>query len=107
MLSAREALQLHNDSLVALDKYLLENFHSQIRQAAIQGKRSYTFSMGAEEYSVPKLDPLQQKTFDELKKYGYAVSYGFYGEGYVPRGLSDDDDGNGPAYRNYGITVTW
>lgn len=106
MISAKEALQLHNDSLVALERYLLDNFHSQIRQAAMQGNRSYTFNIGSAEYSAPRLEPLQQKVFDELKKHGYAVSYGFYGEGYVPRGLADDD-GNGPMYRNYGITVTW
>ncbi len=106
MLSAKEALQLKNDSLVALDKYLLDNFHSQIQQAAMQGKCTYTFNMGSAEHSAPRLGHLQQKAFDELKKYGYVVSYGFYGEGYIPRGLANDD-GDGPTYKNYGITVGW
>jgi hypothetical protein len=106
MLSAKEALELYNNSLYTLQKYLDENFHSGIRQAAMDGKRRDFHNMGAEEHNLPELTPLEKKVLEELGKLGYTHHYMFYGDSYVPRGLADDD-GNGTSYKNYGIVVKW
>ena len=106
MLSAKEALELYNSSLHTLQKYLDENFHSGIRQAAMNGARQYIHHMGAEEHILPELTPLEKKALEELGKLGYTHQYIFYGERYVPRGLADDN-GDGPGYKNYGIVVKW
>jgi hypothetical protein len=108
MISAKEALEIYNNSLYTLQRYLEDNFHSKIRQAAMDGKREYILYLGANEIycGVPKLDVLQCKAITELGKLGFNVQYGFYGEEYVPRGLADDD-GTGPIHRNFGIKVTW
>lgn len=106
MISAKEALELYNNSLYTLEKYLNDNFHSGIRESAMNGQRRYVFHMGAEEHSLPKLTVLEQKVLEELGKLGYTTQYAFYGETYVPKGLADAD-GNGPAHKNYGIVVQW
>lgn len=106
MLTAKEALEIYNSSLHTLEKYLNDNFHSGIRQAASNGLRRYVHGMGAEEHRLPELSALEKKALEELGKLGYCAQYLFYGEAYVPRGLADDE-GNGPSYRNYGIVVTW
>ena len=106
MITAKEALDLYNTSLYTLERYLTDNFHSGIRQAAMNGLRKYTHHMGAEEHNLPELTVLEKKAMEELGKLGYNTQYIFYGEHYVPRGLSDDD-GKGPAYKNYGIIVHW
>lgn len=107
MISAKEALDLYNNSLRTLSQYLETNFHSKIRQAAMDGKREYIlFLDSCSEFNAPKLDELQLKVIAELQKLGFNASYISYGDSYVPRGLMDDS-GNGPEYRNYGIKVTW
>lgn len=106
MLSAKEALDLYNNSLYTLDKYLNDNFHSGIRQAAMNGTRKYIHDMGSEQFSLPALSDLEKKVIEELGKLGFKTQYIFYGESYVPRGLAADD-GTGPGYKNYGIVVTW
>lgn len=107
MISAKEALELYNISLHTLQKYLYENFHSQIRQASMAGKREYKHNIGStDSHFVPSVSNLEVKVIEELRKYGYIVDLRFYGDSYVPRGLADDD-GNGPIYKNYGIMVKW
>ncbi len=106
MISAKEALELYNNSLHTLDKYLNDNFHSGIRRAAMSGYKEYFHSIGHCEGYLPNLDSLEKKVILELQKLGYSVNYMFHGESYVPRGLADDE-GNGPLHKEYGILVKW
>lgn len=106
MITAKEALELYNNSLHTLQKYLDENFHSKVREAAMQGKREYMHFTDSCEGSLPKPSILESKAIAELQKLGYSVNYMFSGDSYVPRGLANDD-GEGPEYQCYGIRVKW
>lgn len=106
MISAKEALELYNNSLYTLQRYLEDNFHSGIRQAAMDGKKQYFHCIDCCSSTLPKMSDLEYKVVGELQKLGYKVNYTFYGDKYVPRGLADDD-GNGPEHQNYGILVSW
>ena len=107
MLSAKEALELYNNSDAEVLKSL-KMFDEQIRYYSAKGERKYFYNMGSIEicHSLPALKPLAVLVMSRLKVLGYSVEYCFYGDSYVPRGLADDD-GNGTSYKNYGILVRW
>ena len=109
MISAQEAKLIYDNSGVEVQEFLDQKIEHAVKIAAGLGKRYYIYHLGSiapymrihqEDHRVEML------AAEELKKLGYHVSIGTYGDSYVPRGLSDDE-GNGPDHKNYGITIGW
>lgn len=116
MITAKEALELTLTSEAHIAK-CMDILDERIRESAKNGERLFRTSVltvfhgqslgGSlgphEEITVT---PFQQQVIDILQKNGFGAKMEIYGEGYVPRGLADDD-GNGPIYKNYALTVRW
>lgn len=86
-----------------------------IREAAKDGNRVFRTSTAFDGESLGgslgphekiSVTPFQQRVIDALQKNGFSAKMEIYDEGYVPRGLADDD-GNGPIYQNYALTIRW
>jgi len=106
MITAKEALALYDATGVEVKQFLDDKVLQPVKDAAMSGKRECTVHLGSNQYQPPMITKVVEGACFELKRLGYMVSYGFYGEEYVPRGLADDY-GEGPKHRNYGITVRW
>jgi hypothetical protein len=106
MINAQEAKTLYDKSGTEVQDYLTYNVEDKIIDHAARGKRYYIHDIGSSRAPLPKIPPLMQGVIDELKRLGYVVQYGFYGESYVPRGLADDS-GEGPSFQNIGVTIGW
>lgn len=89
---------------------MLEKYEQLITAAANEGKSSISVHVG----SVPShsarnyenTDLLLAGAVDELQVHGFATSFHPSGEGYVPRGLQDDN-GDGPVYINMMLVIEW
>jgi len=107
MITAKEAKVLYDESGAEVQIFLTNKVGPEIKKAAAAGTRSYVAHTGSEElWRNVGPTPMIRATLAELKRLGYAASFGKYGDEYVPRGLADDN-GKGPAHQNYGITITW
>lgn len=108
MISAAEAKVLYDDSGVEVDKYLQYKIEPEIKAAATQGARKVFHYLGSRDvFTHPRPDPLQLRIIEKLRELGYAVRWlDSEGDGYVPRGLADDE-GKGPVHYNYGVQINW
>ena len=108
MISAEEAKALYDASGEEVEAFLKSAVEPKVVEAARAGKRKVFIFVGGEPtYGIENArQPVHDAAIVKLKKLNYGVSWGADGEAYVPRGLADDD-GNGPAYINYGIHVGW
>ena len=61
---------------------------------------------GAREAGSVQPDATQARIIARLHDFGLEASWYRDNDSYVPRGLADDD-GQGPAYSNYGIQIGW
>lgn len=113
MITAKEARALYDKSGAEIQDYLTHNIEKQIIGCSEGGKKYYIHYLGAEQWTCPNPSRLIQGVIDELKRLGYVIQYGFYGEKYVPCTLAgdddddDDDNDDGSMYQNYGITIGW
>lgn len=116
MITAKEALELTRVSETHIAK-CMNVLDQNIREAAKDGIRvfrtSNTTAFGGESLGGSlgpcekiSVTPFQQRVIDALQKNGFSARMEIYGERYVPRGLADDD-GNGPIYQNYALTIRW
>ena len=109
MITAPQAKSLYDESGVAVDNYLNKTIAPEIEKAAKAGKRSVFIHVGSEpaygSTKVPKV-PLHTSTMMKLDELGYKARWVTDGGPYVPRGLADDY-GEGPAYINVGIYISW
>lgn len=108
MITAKEAKTLYDDSGAEVDAYLSTKIEPAIRKAATAGKRTMFHYLDAEEvWKTVNPTPLQIRIIDKLRELGFHVAFGRdESHVYVPRGLADDE-GNGPKYSNYGLTIGW
>ena len=109
MITAEQAKKLYDESGVAVDNYLNKTIAPEIEKAAKAGKRSVFVHVGSEPpYGFTKAPraPLHTSTMMVLTELGYKASWVTDGDPYVPRGLADDY-GEGPAYINVGIHISW
>ena len=108
MITAAEAKTLYDQSGVEVDKYLHYNIEPEVKAAATSGNRTVFHFIGTHDvFTHPRPDPLHTRIIEKLRALGYTVQWlDSEGESYVPLGLADDD-GDGPAYTNYGIRITW
>lgn len=109
MITAEQAKKLYDESGVAVDSYLNRTIAPEIEKAAKAGKRSVFIHAGSEPpYGSTKAlqAPLHTSTMMVLTELGYKASWVTDGDPYVPRGLADDY-GEGPAYINVGIHISW
>ena len=109
MITAAQAKNLYDESGVEVDSYLNKTIAPEIEKAAKAGKRSVFVHVGSEPpYGSTKTlqAPLHTSTMMELTELGYKASWVAEGGPYVPRGLADDY-GEGPAYINVGIYISW
>ena len=109
MITAEQAKKLYDESGVEVDNYLNMTIAPKIEKAARAGKRSVIVHVGSEPpYGSTKAlqAPLHISTMMELTELGYKASWVTDGDPYVPRGLADDY-GEGPAYINVGIHISW
>lgn len=89
-------------------KYLETDVEPIVMKALEGGKCQCTVHIGAEpSYQNISPNPFQQSVMEELKKLGYQVKFGSFGDKYVPRGLADDYNGSGPEHKNYGFEISW
>ena len=108
MITAAQAKNLYDESGVEVDSYLNRTIAPEIEKAAKAGKRGVFIQVGSEPpYGSKALQaPLHTSTMMKLTELGYKVNWGADGAPYVPRGLADDY-GEGPAYTNVGIHISW
>jgi len=108
MITAAEAKTLYDDSGAEVDKYLQYKIEPEVKAAATSGKRMVFHCIGSRDvFTHPRPDALQARIIEKLRSLGYTVQWmASVGDSYVPRALADDD-GNGPAYTDYGIQITW
>lgn len=108
MISAKEAREMYEKSNARIAKYLETDVEPHVLKAVEVGKCQCSVYIGAEpSYKSISPNPFQQSVIEELKKLGYRVRFGSFGEKYVPRGLADDHDGSGPEHTNYGFEISW
>lgn len=107
MITAKEALELYNQSGTEVKLFLDKNVLDQVKLAAMSGKKNCFINCGSHiANKAPIPIHLYISVMQELQKLGYAVRFMNYGDSYVPRGMADDA-GNGPLYVNYGISIGW
>ena len=109
MITAEQAKKLYDESGVAVDSYLNRTIAPEIEKAAKAGKRSVFIHVGSEPpYGSTKTlqAPLHTSAMMKLTGLGYKVIWALMVTPYVPRGLADDY-GEGPAYTNVGIHISW
>ena len=109
MITAEQAKKLYDESGVEVDNYLNKTIAPEIEKAAKAGKRNVFIDVGAGPHyrTIKALQaPLHTSTMMKLTGLGYKVIWGTDGDPYVPRGLADDY-GEGPAYINVGIHISW
>lgn len=112
MISAIEAGKLVAASKTNVDR-ILTIIDPEIIKLATAGKRAYACYVPTMYESLPecdvlyaKLSPLQAGVAEKLREFGYNVSHGRDGVGYVPMS-HQDDNGNGPKYFNVCLTIKW
>ena len=112
MITAQEALALVEQSDSTIQR-IMEVLSPKIEDAASKGKRELQVYeegwWGSEEsFRTHAVVPSakQARLIEQLKKHGYHVEFGRISDGYVPRGLAEDD-GSGPTYYNMGISIRW
>ena len=109
MITAAQAKNLYDESGVEVDNYLNKTIAPEIEKAAKAGKRSVFNHVGSEPpygYSKTLREQMHTSAMMKLTGLGYKVRWGTDGDPYVPRGLADDY-GEGPAYTNVGIHISW
>jgi hypothetical protein len=88
---------------------MLTQIEPRVKEAAAAGKSNVFFFLDAAEANTPLrtlVTPLHNQVMDKLYALGYRVQFVWSAGSYVPCGLSDDE-GNGPAYSNYGLAIHW
>lgn len=110
MINATTARQLVEESEIAIEQ-MLNSLDMKIREQAIKGQTEYViYDEGWYESapcgSPPNKTHKHRALVDKLQRHGFSVTFGAISSSYVPKGLMNDD-GSGPEYKNYGITVRW
>jgi hypothetical protein len=109
MINAKEAKALYDKSGQEVADYLKNEVEQAVIRAATDGKRKVFILLGSTRFSSEMrgaITPVHRGVALILKDQGYVVSIEQDGDSYVPRGLADDD-GDGPAYTNYGFHISW
>jgi hypothetical protein len=109
MINAKEAEALYDKSGHAIDNYIKLKVEPVVIKAANDGNRTVFIHVCATEFEFEmrvKITSVHLGVVEKLNELGYVVSIGQDGDSYVPRGLADDD-GDGPAYTNYGFHISW
>lgn len=107
MITAKDALELYEKSGAEVQSLLDQKIHPFVEDAATRGKRTCNVHIGSVElYRNMEPTATENAAVEKLKSMGYTVWIAKYGESYVPRGLQNDD-GDGPKYRNYGFIIGW
>jgi len=109
MINAKEAKALYDKSGQEVADYLKNTVEPAVIKAATAGKRKVFILVGSTQFEFEmrvKITSVHQGVALILKDQGYVVSIEQDGASYVPRGLADDD-GDGPAYTNYGFHIGW
>ncbi len=109
MITAKEAKEIYDKSDFEgeVANFLKLNVEQAVKSAAEGGKRSIIVYLGARDRAYgPDNTPLEKSVVTRLRELGYQADIRLYGDQYVPRGLQDDN-GEGPIHRNYGIHISW
>jgi hypothetical protein len=107
MISAKEANKLLEASGARVQIYLDTKIEPIVKMAIEQGKKYCVIGIASiPSYQIPEPTELDKKVMEALRMLGYTVSFGMYGESFIPRGL-DDEGLNNPRYRNYGFEIGW
>lgn len=108
MINAKEAREIYDASGAEADHMLNRYIEPAVKAAAEAGKAFVFFYIDAEEVGrTITPTPVHKQVIDKLTALGYRVTFGRdNSHQYVPRGLADDD-GMGPIYSNYGLTIGW
>lgn len=111
MITAREARLLSEESDSKIN-FILSELEKEILKEAIKGSREYKcykhVEWGAHKkrYNNPETTPVQSKLVERLADLGYQAKMCWDGDGYVPRGLANDD-GGGDMHQNYVLIISW
>jgi imidazole glycerol phosphate synthase subunit HisF len=108
MITAKETRSLYDHSSAEVKAYLAK-IDPVIREAAKDGKQFvvlYVDGLWEAVQYQSRMTPIQASVKTELETLGFRVTYGKVGDGYIPRGLMNDD-GKGPIYYNTCLTVGW
>lgn len=107
MIDAKEARELYEQTGANVQEYLDNTIEPRVKEAIELGRTQCEVLVDAKEtYRRIEPDTFDKQVITKLKALGYTVSFGFYGDTYVPRGLADDN-GEGPVHRNVGFIIGW
>lgn len=106
MITAKEVKALYEQSGAAIEE-MLTRIEPQIVAAATAGKESVFIHIGSAE-THKRIDPTtrQRQLMKRLNEFGFLAHFTCQSETYVPASLRDDE-GHGPLYSNFGITISW
>lgn len=108
MITAKEARSLYDHAGAEVKAYLAK-IEPVICKAAKDGNLFvvlYVDGLWEAVQYQSRMTPIQERVKAELETLGFRVTYGKVGDGYIPRGLMNDD-GEGPTYYNICLTVGW
>ena len=110
MITAKEAKEIYDKSAIEVEvaNFMKLTVEQAVKSAAEGGKRLTIVYLGAATCHGPDTTTLEKARaiVSRLRQLGYQANIRLYGDQYVPRGLQDDN-GEGPAHRNYGIHISW
>lgn len=108
MITAAEAKTLYDQSGAEVTAFLKHQVEPKVKEAAASGKRVvFVYVDSRPTYKTVSPTPLLSQVMTKLRSLGYIVDWrDSEGAPYVPLGLADDN-GDGPKYVNFGMTIAW